>query len=481
MTNAAVQKEALPLAGGLTPVNVQTLAKLSMLSLTKPDMGTAPVISGQLRVSFRPAQTLRNSFGVSRSLPGSLTYRPSFDYRETREKTNWMILFNSGESTESANPLISSKTCVAGRRAIKHDYCSCSLKPENYSGSTEHNHYLGSLVIRCGCTYVNQQPIGKEKGSTANAALEMVPFLNHEGNQEHPALENGYFFSHQENKHRRSMYSARKPTLAYLTNHEVAKLQDNQPSLRGSARHLCIAKRYAQNLLSLSESVNSLTRSKPVQPFGSTPRDFSQTERNKSCSLLPHTEAEEEHDLKIMSAIIITANPKTIFFIAHPFGSMPRDCNSLRMILLIQADTEASPSCANACLMPSSKPGSTRKAICLLPLPLISMVDIWLTPDYFEMATKCMTGAYQKATPRTVRAVPRRLTTNDRISIEAAMKEHTQTHPKYQYRFRFLALCATGSAIIHITAPDEHAAREMSPTGFVMVFTARLPVEVRHA
>ncbi|WP_341868022.1 host cell division inhibitor Icd-like protein [Rahnella woolbedingensis] len=131
--------------------------------------------------------------------------------------------------------------------------------------------------------------------------------------------------------------------------------------------------------------------------------------------------------------------------------------------------------------MPSSKPGSTRKAICLLPLPLISMVDIWLTPDYFEMATKCMTGAYQKATPRTVRAVPRRLTTNDRISIEAAMKEHTQTHPKYQYRFRFLALCATGSAIIHITAPDEHAAREMSPTGFVMVFTARLPVEVRHA
>lgn len=61
------------------------------------------------------------------------------------------------------------------------------------------------------------------------------------------------------------------------------------------------------------------------------------------------------------------------------------------------------------------------------------------------------------------------------------MKEHTQTNPKFQYRFRFLALCATSSAIVHITAPDEHAAREMSPAGFVMVFTARLPVGAQHA
>src|SRR5471030_2878648 len=43
MTNAAVQKEAFPLAGGLTTVNVQTLAKLNRMmtnddaaNLTKP-------------------------------------------------------------------------------------------------------------------------------------------------------------------------------------------------------------------------------------------------------------------------------------------------------------------------------------------------------------------------------------------------------------------------------------------------------------
>ena len=81
------------------------------------------------------------------------------------------------------------------------------------------------------------------------------------------------------------------------------------------------------------------------------------------------------------------------------FGSMPRCCNSLRIIRFIHADTEASPSCARACLIPSSRFGSTRNAICLLPLALISMVDIWLTPDYFEMVIKCMTGAYQSNAP----------------------------------------------------------------------------------
>lgn len=95
----------------------------------------------------------------------------------------------------------------------------------------------------------------------------------------------------------------------------------------------------------------------------------------------------------------------------QPFGSMPRDCNSLRMMRFIHAETEASPSCANAFFIPSSSDGSTRSAICLLPFPFISMVDIWLTPDYVWMVIKCMTSAYQKTTPRTGGTVPGRLTT----------------------------------------------------------------------
>ena len=164
----------------------------------------------------------------------------------------------------------------------------------------------------------------------------------------------------------------------------------------------------------------------------------------------------------------------------QPLGSIPRDCSSLRIIRLIHADTDASPSCASACLMPSSKPGSTRNAICLLPLPLISMVDIWLTPDYFEMVIKCMTGAYQKATPRTVRAVPRRLT-KPLIGVTVmADNQSTQTHPKFTWRF--LALSVTESSIVRITAATEREARDQSPAGCVMVFAGRLPLQgVSHA
>ncbi|MBC0852587.1 host cell division inhibitor Icd-like protein [Pantoea stewartii] len=61
------------------------------------------------------------------------------------------------------------------------------------------------------------------------------------------------------------------------------------------------------------------------------------------------------------------------------------------------------------------------------------------------------------------------------LEFIAMMTIPTQNHPKF--RFRFLALCATGSAIVYITAPTEREARAMSPAGFVMVFAGRLPVQ----
>jgi len=81
--------------------------------------------------------------------------------------------------------------------------------------------------------------------------------------------------------------------------------------------------------------------------------------------------------------------------IGQPLGSLPRDCNSLRMTRFIQADTEASLSCFSAFLIPSLKEASIRNAICLLPLPLILMVDTWYTPTRSAMKDKCMTSVYQ--------------------------------------------------------------------------------------
>ena len=154
------------------------------------------------------------------------------------------------------------------------------------------------------------------------------------------------------------------------------------------------------------------------------------------CTALPHTQSPETSGELEQSAgcTAMQHTPEELrSFDRYPdfgyqlFGSMPRCCNSLRIIRFIHADTEASPSCARACLIPSSRFGSTRNAICLLPLALISMVDIWLTPDYFEMVIKCMTGAYQKATPRTVRAVPGRLT-KPLIGVTVMADQHPKMH-----------------------------------------------------
>lgn len=56
-----------------------------------------------------------------------------------------------------------------------------------------------------------------------------------------------------------------------------------------------------------------------------------------------------------------------------------------------------------------------------------------------------------------------------------ADQQHTQTHPKFTWRF--LDLSAIGRNVIHITATTEREAREQSPAGCVMVFAGRLPVE----
>lgn len=112
--------------------------------------------------------------------------------------------------------------------------------------------------------------------------------------------------------------------------------------------------------------------------------------------------------------------------LSQPLGSMPRDCNSFLIIRFIQAETEASPSCERAFLIPSSSGASTRKAICLLPLPWILMVDTWYAPVYSEVVGQ----VYDKCLPQTTKpgsatTLTGHLTTNDRIIIEVAMSNYT--------------------------------------------------------
>lgn len=62
----------------------------------------------------------------------------------------------------------------------------------------------------------------------------------------------------------------------------------------------------------------------------------------------------------------------------QPFGSMPRCFNSFLTIRLSHAERVASPSSCMAATIASSSAGSTRKAICLLPLGIF-MFDMCLT------------------------------------------------------------------------------------------------------
>ncbi|HEL8025743.1 TPA: host cell division inhibitor Icd-like protein [Escherichia coli] len=64
-----------------------------------------------------------------------------------------------------------------------------------------------------------------------------------------------------------------------------------------------------------------------------------------------------------------------------------------------------------------------------------------------------------------------------------AVKQHTQrlAHTQTAFFWRFPALSTTQPRVINISATSEQEARQQSPDGCVMVFTARIRQGVNHA
>ena len=95
------------------------------------------------------------------------------------------------------------------------------------------------------------------------------------------------------------------------------------------------------------------------------------------------------------------------------FCSMPRCCSSLRMMRLIQAASDSSPSCCCACSISSRSSGSNLNWNGGLPRLSFLCVDTLITPDVMCL---CVLTHYiqerQIATPRSAGTLPRRLTTN---------------------------------------------------------------------
>lgn len=159
-------------------------------------------------------------------------------------------------------------------------------------------------------------------------------------------------------------------------------------------------------------------------------------------------------------------------------GSMPRCCNSLRIIRLIQAASDSSPSCCWASSISSRKSGSSLNWNGGLPRLSFLCVDTSITPDVMCL---CVVTHYihmlQIATPRSAGTLPRRLTKPlYEVTIMAEL-QHTQTRPKFTWRF----FSCQQSRYFTVTASTEQQARLQLPDA-PCLFAARLPVqEVGHA
>ncbi|HCP0892002.1 TPA: host cell division inhibitor Icd-like protein [Escherichia coli] len=111
----------------------------------------------------------------------------------------------------------------------------------------------------------------------------------------------------------------------------------------------------------------------------------------------------------------------------------------------------------------------------------------WLTPVTSIVADTFIEVIDEKTKPAGATNTNGLLTTNDRKSIEVAMRNHT-THPQgrdshnlNKYIWRFIALSTAQPRVITIEATSEQEARQQSPAGCVMVFAARIRQGVCHA
>ncbi len=176
--------------------------------------------------------------------------------------------------------------------------------------------------------------------------------------------------------------------------------------------------------------------------------------------------------------------------IVQPFGSMPCRTNSARAKAFNQLP-RLTPSLLAASFICWRSSGAIRIwKVGERPSPLgvlsLLMVDMYVRNPvvWILLCTYVITTCLQKATPRTVGAVPRRLTKPlYEVTIMADIQS-TQTHPKYQYRFLALHRSDRSAAPcrLSVEAFTEKEARQVLSAHFILSLAARLPVsEVRHA
>ena len=214
---------------------------------------------------------------------------------------------------------------------------------------------------------------------------------------------------------------------------------------------------------------------------------FSHPGRNTSCSLLPQRLFVVKQDFKRKAATIKTAAKMIIFFIAHPFGSMPRDCSSFLRIRFIQVAREESPSIfatSSSCARNSSG-----KRIWYCGDLFSCCVDMVVTEAYYHLHGNdhCNYSYHKKQRPVVLVTHTGRLTKPLSEVTVMADNQSTQTRPEFTWRFLSTSerYPTAKPLVIYVNASSEQEARDTMP-GVTLIFAARLPfhafqiMEVRH-
>lgn len=238
-------------------------------------------------------------------------------------------------------------------------------------------------------------------------------------------------------------------------------------------------------------AVGNITRNKPVQLLeDDDPKISSHGDGIKSLLSLLHCTKPDNRIITINAKIINTI--ARIFFITnYPLASIPRCCSSLRIIRLIQAANDSSPSCCWACSIISRNSGSRRNWNGGLPRLSFLCVDTSITPDVMCLCVMThYTQEKQKATPRSVGARAGRLTTNVSLDNEVAMNNHitplngritySLNNARPAFTWLFLGTPASTSPctpiVLRTEANTETEARERFPT-WSLTFAAKIRTE----
>lgn len=212
---------------------------------------------------------------------------------------------------------------------------------------------------------------------------------------------------------------------------------------------------------------------------------FTQADCNKSCSLLPQIVFVVMQDFKISIAQIITIADIVNFFIIQPLGSIPCLESSLRANAFSQLP-RLTPSLLAAsfnCWRSSGviriwKVGDKPSPFGVLSLLIVDMY-VHSSLLWILLCTYVITAYVKKATPCCASNTYKASNHNHLSEVkDMAVIQHTQTHPKFTWRF--MALSADGLDIVHIEAGTEEEARALSPAGHVIIFAGRFNEGVRH-